>query len=52
MNANNDRSELLRRLEQSRRLAAGTSDALTKELRLLVQDREEQLRRSEQGPTT
>lgn len=39
-----DRKELQRRLEQSRRLAAEPSDPLTKErLRALVADLEEQL---------
>ena len=40
-----DRRELQRRLDQSRRLAAEPSDALTKErLNQLVRDLEEQLR--------
>jgi hypothetical protein len=40
-----DRNELLRRLEQSRRLAAEPSDPLTKDrLKQLVTDLEEQLR--------
>jgi hypothetical protein len=40
-----DRNELLRRLEQSRRLAAEPSDPLTKaRLKQLVKDLEEQLR--------
>jgi hypothetical protein len=40
-----DRNELLRRLEQSRRLAAEPSDPLTKErLKQLVTDLEQQLR--------
>jgi hypothetical protein len=40
-----DRNELLRRLEQSRRLAAEPSDPLTRErLKQLVNDLEEDLR--------
>jgi hypothetical protein len=40
-----DRNELLRRLEQSRRLAAKPSDPLTRErLKQLVNDLEEELR--------
>jgi hypothetical protein len=45
MSESSDRNELLRRLEQSRRLAAELSDPLTKErLKQLVTDLEEQLR--------
>jgi hypothetical protein len=48
MDEKSDRKELERRLEQAKRMAACPSDAVTDErLQKLVQDLEEQLRKSE-----
>jgi hypothetical protein len=45
MNEKSDRAELLRRLEQARRIAKEPDDPLTKErLARLIRDLEEQLR--------
>ena len=49
MAESNDRKELIRRLEQARRIADLALDPLTKELQRLVQELEEQLRLSEPG---
>jgi len=42
-----ERKELERRLEQAKRMAAFPSDTVTERLQKLVQDLEEQLRKSE-----
>ena len=48
MDDKSDRKELERRLEQAKRMAAFPSDAVTNErLQKLVQDLEEQFRKSE-----